>query len=114
MRRSTGAILRATRPETIITSAWRGLARKTSEPKRARSLRDEVAFIISMAQHASPNVAGQSEDLRAQFTSESSLVVKTSGRASAKTFSKPIKPPQRLRRFTLLTSSGTPHAVHLL
>src|SRR5437588_4612086 len=104
MRLRTGAILSATRPETIITSACRGLARKTSEPKRARSLRDEVAFIISMAQHASPNVAGQSEDLRAQFTSESSRVVKTSGRASAKTFSKPIKPPQRLRRLTQLAS----------
>src|SRR5205085_6228927 len=104
MRLNTGAILRETRPETIITSACRGLARKTSEPKRARSLRAEVAFIISMAQHASPNVAGQSEDLRAQLTSESSLVVKTSGRASARIFSKPIKPPQHSRRLTLLTS----------
>ena len=83
MRRRTGAILRETRPETIITSACRGLARKTSEPKRARSLRAEVAFIISMAQQARPKVAGQSEDLRAQLTSESSRVVMTSGSASA-------------------------------
>src|SRR6185503_943781 len=91
MRRNTGAILRETRPETIITSAWRGLARKTSEPKRARSLRDEVAFIISMAQQANPNVAGQREDLRAQLINESSRVVNTSGSASAMMFSSPIK-----------------------
>src|SRR5215203_6369018 len=105
MRRSTGAIFRETRPETIITSAWRGLARNTSEPKRARSLRDEVAFIISIAQHASPNVAGQSEDLRAQLISESSRVVNTSGKASAITFSRPIlnflAPPLRCRSLLL-------------
>src|SRR5690348_15786040 len=90
MRRNTGAILRDTRPETIITSAWRGLARKTSDPKRARSFRDDVAFIISIAQQASPNVAGQSDDLRAQLISESSRVVNTSGKASAITYSSPI------------------------
>src|SRR5215211_5266385 len=98
MRRSTGAILRDTRPETIITSARRGLARKTSDPKRARSFRDDVAFIISIAQHASPNVAGHSDDLRAQLISESKRVVSTSGKASAITFSSPIvKVPEGLR-----------------
>src|SRR5687767_6185237 len=91
MRRSTGAILRETRPETIITSACRGLARKTSEPKRARSLRDDVAFIISIAQQASPKVAGQRDDLRAQLISESKRVVNTSGRAALMTFPSPIK-----------------------
>src|SRR5205085_8978215 len=90
MRRSTGANLRETRPETIITSACRGLARKTSEPKRARSFLELVAFIISIAQQASPNVAGQREDLRAQLMSESSRVVKTSGNSSAIFCSKPI------------------------
>jgi len=90
MRRSTGAILRETRPETIMTSACRGEARKTSEPNRARSLRPLVAFIISIAQQARPKVAGQSEDLRAQLINESRLVVKISGSESAKTFSKPI------------------------
>src|SRR6185369_8914143 len=90
MRRKTGAILRDTRPETIITSAWRGEARNTSDPKRARSLRDDVAFIISIAQQARPNVAGQSDDLRAQLIKESSCVVSTSGKASAITFSRPI------------------------
>src|SRR5215471_10110374 len=90
MRRRTGAILRETRPETIITSACRGEARKTSEPKRARSLRPLVAFIISMAQQARPKVAGHRDDLRAQLINESRLVVNTSGRASAMTFSNPI------------------------
>src|SRR5437762_6450854 len=92
MRLSTGAIFRDTRPETIMTSAWRGEARNTSDPNRAKSLRPLVAFIISMAQHARPKVAGQSDDLRAQLINESRLVVNTSGSASAKTFSKPIKP----------------------
>src|SRR6267142_1900229 len=93
MRRNTGAIFRETRPETIITSACRGLARNTSEPKRARSLRDAVAFIISIAQQARPNVAGHSDDLRAQLISESSRVVNTSGNASAMMFSKPMQIP---------------------
>src|SRR3982750_733905 len=92
MRLKTGAILREARPETIITSACRGLARKTSEPKWARSLRELVAFIISMAQQARPKVAGQRLDLRAQLISESSRVVKTSGNASAIFCSSPIKP----------------------
>src|SRR5215210_6150861 len=90
MRRSTGAILRETRPETTITSACLGEARKTSEPKRARSFLEEVAFIISMAQQARPNVAGHKEDLRAQLIKESSRVVKTSGNASAIFCSSPI------------------------
>src|SRR6266446_9251292 len=90
MRRSTGAIFLETRPETIITSACRGEARKTSEPKRARSFREEVAFIISIAQQAKPKVAGHSDDLRAQLISESSRVVKISGSASAIMFSSPI------------------------
>src|SRR5690349_17185021 len=93
MRRKTGAIFLDTRPETIITSACRGLARKTSEPKRARSWRESVVAIISMAQQASPKVAGHKEDLRAQLTGESSRVVMMSGSASAMKFSKPIRTP---------------------
>src|SRR6266480_3151450 len=91
MRRSTGAIFREPRPETIMTSACLGLARKTSEPNRARSFRDEVAFIISMAQQAKPKVAGHNEDFRAQLINESSRVVRTSGNASAMMFSSPIE-----------------------
>ena len=49
-----------------------------------------MTFIISIAQQARPNVAGQSEDLRAQLISESRRVVSTSGSASAMTFSSPI------------------------
>src|SRR6185312_15115549 len=97
MRRKTGAIFRDTRPETIITSAWRGLARNTSEPNLAKSFRADVAFIISIAQHASPKVAGHNEDFRAQLIRESRRVVSTSGKASAIMFSSPIynflKPP---------------------
>src|SRR4029079_721067 len=90
MRRKTGAILRDTRPETIITSAWRGEARNTSDPNRARSFRPLVAFIISIAQQARPNVAGQSDDLRAQLISESSGATRISGKLSPITFSSPI------------------------
>src|SRR4030095_6594491 len=90
MRLSTGAILIETRPATIITSAWRGLARKTSAPNLATSLRGSVIAIISIAQQASPNVAGQSADLRAQLTSESSRVVITSGKISPILVSSPI------------------------
>src|SRR5690625_1026867 len=68
-RFSTGAILRDSRPATIITSAWRGLARNTSEPKRARSCRVSVDAIISMAQQARPNVTGQRLLLLPQATS---------------------------------------------
>src|SRR5262245_54904074 len=90
MRRSTGAIFRETRPETIITSACRGLALKVSAPKRERSLRDETVFIISIAQQAKPNVAGQRLDFRAQLTTASSFTVRTSGIDSNTVFSKPI------------------------
>src|SRR6516164_7953484 len=67
MRLTTGAILSVTVPATIIRSLWRGLGRKTSEPKRAISKRDVEAAIISMAQHARPNVMGQIADFRAQL-----------------------------------------------
>src|ERR1051326_8933552 len=63
--RRTGAIFCETRPATIIRSAWRGEARNNSEPKRATSKRDALMAIISMAQHARPNVTGYSDDSRA-------------------------------------------------
>src|SRR4030095_11832863 len=90
MRRSTGAIFRETRPETIITSACLGDARKVSAPNLERSFRAETVFIISIAQHARPNVAGHRLLLRAQFTTASSLTVTTSGSDSNNVFSKPI------------------------
>src|SRR3712207_9508419 len=64
--RMTGAIFCERRPETIIRSAWRGLERNTSEPKRARSNREAVEAIISIAQQARPNVTGQSDVSRLQ------------------------------------------------
>ena len=68
-----GAIFCATRPETIIRSAWRGDARNTSEPKRAMSYSGAVAVIISMAQHANPMVSGQTLDDCAQRATSSTL-----------------------------------------
>src|SRR5688572_1494898 len=90
MRRSTGAIFLETRPATIITSAWRGLARKASAPKRATSQRGAVIAIISIAQQARPNVAGQRLDFRAQFTIQSRRVVRISGNALTIFVSTPI------------------------
>ena len=74
----TGAILIETRPDRISMSAWRGEARDTSAPKRARSFRGEpITEIISIAQHARPNVAGQTAFARAQFWAFSSVVNST-------------------------------------
>src|SRR3984957_1767586 len=66
-RFSTGDIFSVTVPATIIRSAWRGDGRNTSEPNRAMSNRDVVEAIISIAQHANPNVSGQIALLRAQL-----------------------------------------------
>src|SRR5215831_8280626 len=82
MRRSAGAILRERRPATIIRSDWRGLPRKTSAPKRAMSYRDALIDIISIAQHARPNVTGQMDDRRAHWTILSTVVVRTGMSAS--------------------------------
>src|SRR5215213_7958813 len=71
-RRTDGAILVVTVPETIITSAWRGEGRNTSDPKREISQRAVPTAIISMAQQASPKVSGHSELDLAQPISESS------------------------------------------
>lgn len=102
MRLKTGAILRETRPETIITSACLGLARNVSAPNRERSFRDETVFIISIAQHAKPKVAGQRLLFRAQLTTASNLTVTTSGSDSNRLFSNPI-----LLRFQI-QFSGSP------
>src|SRR2546425_1629026 len=53
-------------PETIIRSEWRGEAQGTM-PKRSTSKREANVAIISIAQHARPNVTGQIDDLRAQL-----------------------------------------------
>src|SRR5690349_19947884 len=73
----TSAILRDTVPATIIRSACRGEARKTPAPNRSMSYREETVAIISMAQHASPNVIGHSADFLAQFTRASRFDVMT-------------------------------------
>ena len=66
-RRSTGAIFLVTVPATIIRSACRGEGRNTSAPNRARSYRAMLVAIISIAQHASPNVSGHTELRRPQL-----------------------------------------------
>src|SRR5271156_927634 len=66
-RFSTGDIFSVTVPATIIKSACRGDGRNTSAPKRAISNREVVDAIISIAQHAKPNVNGQIALLCAQL-----------------------------------------------
>src|SRR5690242_1300832 len=63
-------------------------------PKRAESNRGAPNVIISMAQHARPNVAGHSEDLRVQLTSFSTLASRTpSGSFSSRPMaSVPVQP----------------------
>ena len=70
----TGAMRTHTVPATIIKSDCRGDARNTPAPYRSMSYRAETAAIISMAQHARPNVIGHNEPLRAQFTAFSSVM----------------------------------------
>src|SRR6478609_2929398 len=82
MRRSAGAIFRERRPATIIRSDCRGLPRKTSAPKRAMSYREQLIAIISIAQHARPNVTGQIDERRAHCTIFSTVVVRTGISAS--------------------------------
>src|SRR5690349_9945741 len=72
--RITGAILLETRPAIIIRSDCRGDGRNTSAPKRAISKREAPIDIISIAQQAKPNVIGQMEFLRIQFTTLSTVV----------------------------------------
>src|SRR5580765_3455212 len=72
-----GAIFSTTVPATIIRSDWRGVPRKTSAPKRARSWRASMTAIISIAQQASPNCIGQMALRRAQLITESTVVVST-------------------------------------
>src|SRR2546427_9600171 len=66
MRLSIGAILMVAVSETIIRSEWRGEAQGTM-PKRSTSKGEANVAIISIAQHARPNVTGQIDDLRAQL-----------------------------------------------
>src|SRR5215216_1445943 len=72
-RRTTGPIFRVTVPAIMIRSLCRGLGRKTPAPKRSMSNRPAPVAIISMAQHAKPNVMGQSADLRAQLTTGAAM-----------------------------------------
>src|ERR1051326_4879972 len=59
-------------PAEMITSAWRGVARATSNPNRDQSYFAEAAAIISMAQQLVPKTKGHNEFERDQFTTLSS------------------------------------------
>src|SRR5437899_12415058 len=73
-KRKRGPILTDTVPATIIKSAWRGLERKTSEPKRERSYwAAEAAALSSIAPQARPYPRGQTERERAQFCAHRSI-----------------------------------------
>src|SRR5438874_9765672 len=87
IRRSGGAIFCDTRPETISRSDWRGDARKSSMPHRDRSYWPAPDDIISIAQQASPNVAGHIDCLRAQPTALSNVVRRTPRSTSSSTSS---------------------------
>src|SRR6516164_8414460 len=66
-----------------MRSDCRGLPRNTSAPKRAMSYRDALIDIISIAQHARPNVTGQMDERRAHWTIFSTVVVRTGISASS-------------------------------
>ncbi len=87
-RRTRSAIFRFTVPATIIRSAWRGVARNAPAPNRSMSYRGAPVAIISMAQHASPNVIGHRLDSRAQLIAASSDV--TMNPSSMRPSSSPI------------------------
>src|ERR1041384_7472284 len=76
MRLSIGAILMVTVPDTIMRSECRGDAHGTI-PRRSTSKREANVAIISMAQHARPNVTGHTDDFRAQLRKEWATVVTT-------------------------------------
>src|SRR6266849_5785516 len=59
----------------MIRSLWRGLGRNTPAPKRSMSNLPAPVAIISIAQHASPNVIGHSADLRAQLTTGEAMSI---------------------------------------
>src|SRR5579875_884570 len=89
--RSTGAIFWETLPATIIRSAWRGEARKTSMPRRLMSKSAAPTAIISMAQHASPKVAGHTLLRRAHRTRSSRRPVRKLCWRSSSPTSRPLR-----------------------
>src|SRR6476619_6152317 len=65
---NTGAILFTMVPAMMITSAWRGVALATSNPKREKSYLEDATLIISIPQQLVAKVKGQRELERAQLT----------------------------------------------
>lgn len=69
-------------PAVMIKSACRGVARKTSEPKREISNFDIPDDIISMAQQLVPKVSGQTELERARLAIGEMIAERASVKAS--------------------------------
>ena len=90
----------------IIRSAWRGEARKASKPKRAMSMRELTAAIISIAQQARPNVAGMNALPRAQLAALSSVVVSRRS-STCLSSSAPSSSPLEHRAGAAAGASGT-------
>src|SRR4030095_7154302 len=72
---NTGAILFTIVPAIMITSACRGVALATSNPKRLQSYFAAAVLIISMAQQLVPNTNGHKELLLAQLMTSSRVPV---------------------------------------
>src|SRR5262249_60766460 len=77
-----GAWRMVTVPITIKRSAWRGVKRGSSAPKRSMSYGDIDSDMNSMAQQAVANGYGKIEYLRAQPIARSSLVTTTASAMS--------------------------------
>src|SRR6185369_9223379 len=73
----TGAILLTIVPAIIITSAWRGVARATSNPNLEKSYFADATDIISIPQQLVAKVKGHRELERAQLITSSSLLKTT-------------------------------------
>src|SRR5262245_38550331 len=87
-----------------MRSACRGEARNSSMPHLDRSYRPAPADIISIAQHARPNVAGHIDCFRAQPTARS-RVVRTTPRSTSSSISSGVLP----RWTPSIRSTGTRH-----
>ena len=73
----------ATRPAQMMRSAWRGLKRTASAPKRAMSNREAAVAMNSMPQHAVAKGNGHSEYFRHQAHAGALAVLENLGEPGA-------------------------------
>lgn len=74
IRRTSIAILYVMVPQMNMKSAWCGVYRFTSAPKREISYREQAVAMYSMAQHEVPIGIGQREDCCTQLIAASAVV----------------------------------------